>query len=340
MAFVDMPLTELRGYRPDRVEPADFDAFWTATLAAAREFPLDARFERVDTGLRTIEVEDVTFRGFNGQPVKGWLLRPATTTATTVAAEPLPTIVEYVGYGGGRGLPHERLVWASAGYAHLIMDTRGQGAAWQTGDTPDDAPAGPSHPGFATRGILDPATYYYRRLYTDAVRAIEAARTHPAVDPTRVIVAGGSQGGGTALAAAGLVGDLTGVITDVPFMQHIRHATEITDAHPYKEIAEFCKVHRDKLERVFSTISYVDGVNLAARATAPALYSVALMDDVCPPSTVFASFNHYAAAKEIEVYPYNGHEGGGAYQVSRALEFAAGLVQRGSRSSTAPAGNS
>jgi cephalosporin-C deacetylase len=316
MAFVDMTLTDLHAYRPDRPEPADFDAFWTATLAAAREFPLDARFEPVKTRLRTVEVEDVTFAGFGGAPIKGWLLRPAAATG------PLPTVVEYVGYGGGRGLAHERLLWASAGYAHLTMDTRGQGSAWQVGDTADDGPSGNSHPGFTTRGVLDRETYYYRRLYTDAVRAVEAARTHPLVDASRMLVAGASQGGGTAIAAAGLVEGLAGVVTDVPFMQHIRHATEITDGFPYKEIAEFCKVHRDKIEQVFATISYVDGVNFAARATAPALYSVALMDDVCPPSTVFASFNHYAGPKEIEVYPYNGHEGGGAHHGARALEFA------------------
>jgi cephalosporin-C deacetylase len=320
MAFVDMTLKELRDYLPARTAPTDFDAFWAATLAEARTFDLGARFEPVETRLTTVAVEDVTFNGFGGQPVKGWLLRPAN------AAGPLPTVVEYVGYGGGRGLPHERLVWASAGYAHLTMDTRGQGSAWQTGDTPDDGPTGNSHPGFATRGVLNRDTYYYRRLYTDAVRAVEAARTHPAVDPARVLVAGGSQGGGTALATAGLVGDLAGVLTDVPFMQHIRHATEITDGYPYKEIAEFCKVHRDKIEQVFHTISHIDGVNFAARATAPALYSVALMDDICPPSTVFASFNHYAGPKEIEVYPYNGHEGGGAHQVARALEFAQSIV--------------
>jgi cephalosporin-C deacetylase len=326
MAFVDMTLNELRDYLPARAEPADFDTFWAATLAEARAFPLDARFEPVASRLSTVEVEDVTFAGFGGQPVKGWLLRPAHATG------PLPTVVEYVGYGGGRGLPHERLVWASAGYAHLTMDTRGQGSAWQVGDTPDEGPAGNSHPGFTTRGVLDRDTYYYRRLYTDAVRALEAARTHPSVDPARVLVAGGSQGGGIALAVAGLAGlaglsgDLAGVVTDVPFMQHIRHATEITDGYPYKEIAEFCKVHRDKVERVFETISYADGLNFAARATAPALYSVALMDEICPPSTVFASFNHYAGPKEIEVYPYNGHEGGGAHQVARALEFAASML--------------
>ena len=49
-----------------------------------------------------------------------------------------------------------------------------------------------------TRGILEPETYYYRRLITDAVRAVEAVRAHPAVDASRVVVTGGSQGGGSA----------------------------------------------------------------------------------------------------------------------------------------------
>ena len=38
------------------------------------------------------------------------------------------------------------------------------------------------------------------------------------------------------------------------------------------------------------------------------LFSVGLMDDVCPPSTVFASYHHYAGPKDITVYAYNGHE--------------------------------
>ena len=57
------------------------------------------------------------------------------------------------------------------------MDTRGQGSAWSKGDTPDPESDGgnPQYPGFMTRGVLDPKTYYYRRVFTDAVRAVEAA---------------------------------------------------------------------------------------------------------------------------------------------------------------------
>ena len=109
-------------------------------------------------------------------------------------------------------------------------------------------------------------------------------------------------------------------------LQHIRRATEITDAFPYKEIADFCKVHRDKVETVFSTLSYFDGLNFAARAAAPALYSVALMDAICPPETVLASYNHYLGPKEISVYAYNGHEGGGGRHVPASLAFAASVT--------------
>jgi cephalosporin-C deacetylase len=199
------------------------------------------------------------------------------------------------------------------------MDTRGQGSTWRSGDTPDheSESATGNFPGYATRGITAPETYFYRRLMTDAVRAVEAARAHPLVDPTRIALNGGSQGGGLALAVAGLVPDLLLTLTDVPFMCHWRRAIEITDDDPYHEIVRYCKIHRDQADTVMRTLGYFDGMNFAARAKSPALFSVALMDTICPPSTVFAAYNHYAGPKEIEVYPFNGHENGESIQVER-----------------------
>lgn len=317
MALFDMPLERLEAYLPDRNEPPDFDAFWAQTLHEARQHPLDAAFEPVDFGLQTVETFDVTFRGCGGERIKGWLLVPRHRAGR------LPCVVEYIGYGGGRGFPTDWLLWSSAGYAHLVMDTRGQGSASLKGDTPDVEPAGsnPQFPGFMTRGVLDPRSYYYRRVITDAVRAVEAARAHPAVDPSRVALTGGSQGGGLALAASALVPDVRAVLPDVPFLCHFRRATEITDAHPYQEIARFCLTHRDKIDAVFATLAYFDGVNFAARARCEALFSVGMMDTVCPPSTVFAAYNHFAGAKQIRVWRYNQHEGGGPFQTLEKLAF-------------------
>jgi cephalosporin-C deacetylase len=317
MALFDMPLDQLRAYAPAREEPPDFDAFWRETLDEASRHPLAAAFIPHDAGLRTVETFDVTFAGYGGQPVKGWLLVPRERNG------PLPCVVEYLGYGGGRGFPTDWLLWSAAGYAHFVMDTRGQGSSWLKGDTPDPEPEGTNghFPGFMTRGVLSPRTYYYRRVFTDAARAIEAACSHPVVDSRRIAVTGGSQGGGISIAAAGLVPDVQACMPDVPFLCHFRRATEITASNPYEEISRYCLTHRDKVDQVFATLRYFDGVNLAARAQANALFSVGLMDEICPPSTVYAAFNHYAGPKEIEVYRYNHHEGGGTYQNQAKLRF-------------------
>jgi cephalosporin-C deacetylase len=317
MALFDLPLDELRDYRSASVAPEDFDAFWAETLHEARAHDLDARFEPVETHLKTVRVHDVTFAGFGGHPVKGWLTVPAWANG------PLPTVVEFIGYGGGRGLPHTHLLWASAGFAHFVMDTRGQGSGWGGGgDTPDPVGFGPAYPGFMTRGIENPEDYYYRRLFTDAVRAVEAARSHPLTDPARTAAVGASQGGGITLAVGGLVPDLAAVAPDVPFLCDFPRATTLTDRDPYREIGNYLKTRRGRTEQVLRTLSYFDGVHFAARGTAPALFSAALEDQTCPPSTVFAAFNAWAGEdKAIEVYDFNDHEGGGPYQQAAQLAW-------------------
>ncbi|MCF4119944.1 acetylxylan esterase [Antribacter sp. KLBMP9083] len=324
MALFDLPLADLETYRPEIDEPDDFDAFWTATLDEARAVGGTPTLERVDTGLTQVVVDDVTFPGFGGHPVKAWLARPAN------ADGPLPAVVEFLGYGGGRGLPHERIGLAAAGYAHFVMDTRGQGSGWGAGGgTPDPVGSGPASPGVMTRGILDPHDHYYRRVFTDGVRAVDAVRAIDGIDASSVSVVGASQGGGISVAVAGLVPDLRAAMPDVPFLTHYRHAVQITDGFPYAEITQYLRVHRspEVAAQVWRTLSYLDGVSFARRARAAALYSVALMDGTCPPSTVYAAFNAWGAttgeapAKEIDVYPYNGHEGGEAYRFPRHLAW-------------------
>ena len=314
----DLPLPELRAYSPALAEPADLDAFWAGTLADARGHDLAVTCTKVDTGLTVIESFDVSFAGFGGATIRAWLHLPAQRSG------PLPAVVEYIGYGGGRGLPHERVLYAAAGYAHLFMDTRGQGSTWLPGDTPDPGVTGaPAHPGFMTQGVLDPATYYYRRVFTDAVRAVEAVRSLDFVDPNRVVVAGGSQGGAITLAAASLLPDVAGAMPDVPFLSDFPRALTLVDSDPYGEVVRYLKTHRDHVDRVLNTLSYFDVAILDRRAKAPALFSVGLMDGICPPSTVYAAYNAYGGQKEIREYPYNDHEGGQGFHELEKLRWLA-----------------
>lgn len=341
MPHFDLSPSDLKSYRPDREEPADFDDFWGATLSASRKVAKAPILSPHDGGISSLRIDDVTFSGFSGDPIRAWLRRPLAAPGL------LPVIVEFVGYGQGRGLAHESLHWASAGFAHLIVDTRGQGSVWGAGgETGDPYGAGPAVPGFVTRGLANPGQHYYRRVLTDGVLAIDAVRQMEGLDPNRIVVTGHSQGGGIAVAVAGLVDGLCAVMPDVPFLSHYRRAVSITNEGPYAEITRYLSVHRDEVDQAFLTLSYLDGVNFAVRAKAPALYSVGLMDPICPPSTVYAAFNVYgegaghgdgggagygagagepgvaAVTKEIDVYPYNEHEGGSAYRFARQLSWA------------------
>lgn len=318
MPLTDLPLDELRAFRPTIDEPADFDAFWTDTLAQSRACVGSVERVRATSPISELVVEDFTFPGFAGDPVKAWITRPRGDQAR-------PAVVEYLGYGGGRGLVGERLQWAAAGYVHVLMDTRGQGSGWGTGgDTPDPHGAGPAVPGFMTRGIEDPATYYYRRVFTDGVRLVDAVRDLPFVDPARVAVTGGSQGGAITLAVAALVPGLTAAMPDVPFLCHFRRSVELTPELPFREVTRYLSIHRDRDDMVLRTLSYFDGVNFARRVTASALFSVALMDPIVLPSSVFAAYNHLTVDdREIVVYPYNEHEGGQHHQWLRQTEWLA-----------------
>lgn len=328
MAQFDLPVEQLREYRSFEREPEDFDDRWRGTLQAARRHDPVISSHPFDNALAAVDCWDVRFAGFAGEPVAGWFSRPA---GVPLSAE-LPVVVEYLGYGRGRGLPHERLLWTAAGCAHLLVDSRGQGGHYGSGgDTPDSGPVPPSAPGVVTRGILDHENHYYRRLLTDAARAVDAARALPGTDAGAVIVAGNSQGGLLSLAAAGLVPDVAACLTSAPFLCHPARALQITEAAPWEELVQYLSVYRDAEAAVMRTLSYVDGIALARRALAPAHFATGLRDTVCPPSTVFAAFNAYGehsdtnVSRRIEIYPFNHHEGGDAVNTRRQLDWLAGL---------------
>ncbi|GAA5211955.1 acetylxylan esterase [Microbacterium kyungheense] len=306
LTLVDEPTTQS--------DPSDFDAFWAETLAETRRHPLDVTIAPRPTRLAVIDVFDVTFRGFGGTPIHAWLRVPRG------AGGPLPGLVQFFGYGNGRGHALRDLRWAAAGYAHLVVDARGQGH----GDTDDDhADGGPSAGGFLTRGIRSPHEYYYRRVYADAVRAVDALRSIDLVDPARVGAVGASQGGGIALALAGLVPDLAVAIVQAPFLCELDRAADLSDEHPYALLTQYFADRRLDTAAALDTLRYFDGVNHAKRANAPALLSTGLRDGIAPPGTVLPAFTAYAGPKQIVLWPYNGHEAGGDLDEENALEFAA-----------------
>jgi cephalosporin-C deacetylase len=296
MALVDMPLVELEKYKPPVERPADFDAFWDGVLQEVAALPRELRLEPVDYPAKGARVHRATFTGLGGARLSGWFITPD-------GPGPFPALVFYHGYSWFRGEPWGYLPWIAQGYAVLAVDVRGQ-----AGDSDDHRSwSGGAVGGWMTRGISDPATYYYRDVYGDAVQAVEVLAARPEVDASRIAATGGSQGGGLTLVAAALSPRVMAAAPDIPFLCHFRRAVHVSDSMPYREFDEYLLRHPEREASMWRTLQYFDVLHLADRIRCPVLMSVGLRDLVCPPSTIFAVFNHLRGPKEIAVYPAHGH---------------------------------
>jgi cephalosporin-C deacetylase len=294
MPWFDLSIEQLREYRTPTAEPAGLDRWWALRLEQAAAAAGPPQLVPYPAGVyEPVEVHDVTFSGAGGDPVRAWYLRPAGSSRP-------PVVVKFIGYGGGRGLPADHLLLPALGYAVFVMDTRGQGGRWSTGATD------PANSQVMTQGITRPEDYYYTALFTDAARAVLTAAQLGGVP--HVAVSGASQGGGLALAAAALVPALVTVChADVPFLCDIQRAITLTGAAPYSEVPEFLAQNTELADAALDTLRYVDCALLARRITAQCLLSTGLMDETCPPSTVFAAYNEITAGKDISVNPFGTH---------------------------------
>jgi cephalosporin-C deacetylase len=297
MPSIDMPLEQMRQYKPSLYREEDFDSFWDSTIGAAIKQPLNAELIPYDLPARGLEIYAVRFDGFEGGRLAGWYVRPDKQGK-------FPGLCVYHGYSGRGTRPLELIQFASQGMCVLSMDCRGQ-----NGQSQDASVCGEGHHmGWMTQGIRSPQNYYYRYVYADAVRALELLARREEVDADRLAITGGSQGGGLSLAVSALSDRPILSLPDIPFLCDYRRAIAITPAGPYPEIPSFLKSFPHLYEQAIRTLSYFDCMNLAPRIKSKTVISNCLWDDVCPPSTIFAAYNHITTEKRMEVYPFHKHE--------------------------------
>ena len=296
MPWFDLPLEQLRQYRTETEEPPELDKWWQLRLAQALGQAREPGPIRYKSDIYTpVEVYDAEFSGAGGDRIRAWYLRPAGADGRT------PVVVKFVGYGGGRGLPTEHALLPALGYSVFVMDTRGQGGRWTTGETrdhPEGQPGGPREcPGHdqgnraAGRLLLHPPVHRRRDggrrgPRTDGRAPGRGERQQPGWGPR----AGRRRPGPEQVAVCH---------ADVPFLCDIQRAITLAPEAPYTEVPEFLAHQLDLIPAALDTLRYVDCALLARRITARCLLSVGLMDTICPPSTVFAAYNEITAAKDI-----------------------------------------
>lgn len=301
----DLPREELPSYAGTNPRPDDHDAFWQAALAELDS--LTDPPEHTPAGVTPpagVECADVWFSGVGGARVHAQLVRPVDRT------RPGPALVLFHGYWGSVGDWSAKYGWAQAGFTVLAMDVRGQGGL----STDPGGTSGRTIDGHFIRGVMTdaPEHWLFRNVFLDAAQVTRYAGRLDGVDPARVAVHGGSQGGALALVAAALVPEVARCASRYPFLCDFQRVWELDLAEEaFRELREhfrrFDPQHRLAGE-LWQRLGYLDVQHLASRIRAEVMLQTCLCDTICPPSTQFAAYNKVSGPKSVQIYPDFGHE--------------------------------
>ena len=319
MARFDLPLDELRGFRPEVAEPADFDDFWAATIAAARAVPTAPVLRPVDgpiTPVRRVRRDVRRLRRRTGGRLADRAARPSRRAARRRRvrrvrrwARPGARAAGLAGRGlrplpDGHPRPGQQL-------GHRRRHPRPVRERTGRPRFPDPRHRQPAD-------LLLPKGFHRRCPSSGCGAAVPTDRRRPRRghrrEPGRRDRARGRRPGRRAGRRD------AGRAVSLPLRARGRddrrgsvrrdRAVPVGSPGPgRRRVPNAVLLRRRQLRQ-------------ASDRAQPVLGRVA--GPITPPSTVFAAHNAYLGATAIEVYPFNEHEGGqGAHWVEQARWLAA-----------------
>ena len=304
----DFPFEQLKTYQGINPRPADFDQFWDQSLAEMHA--LDARVELVPAEFQTgfAECFHLYFTGMDRARIHAKLLQPKN------APKPHPAVVMFHGYSGNSGDWSDKLGYVGQGFTVAALDCRGQGGLSED----RSAVAHSTFHGHIIRGLDDalagaPEKLLFRDIFLDTAQLARIVMQMPGVDPQRVGATGGSQGGALTVACAALEPRIQRAAPVFPFLSDYQRVWEMDQAKDaYAELKDYFRLFdpsHKKEDAIFEKLGYIDIQHLAPRIRGQVMWSIGLMDTICPPSTQFAVYNKITAPKSMSIYPDYGHEG-------------------------------
>jgi beta-galactosidase len=275
---------------------AGFSEYWEEALTELKAVAPAFKITKV-AGLSTDRRDGymAEMKSVNGITIRGYYFVPR-------APGKYPAILHVPGYGYGfdEGKPFVNIRDNVIDFAICV---RGHGIS-----------ADVFHPGFGTPGIwgyklCSEKDNAYRAIYMDCVRAVEFLLSRVEVDTNKIYVMGGSQGGGLALATAGLCHDnIKGCAYFDPFMTDTRDQLKIRTVCN-SEIRSYLQYYNNEcsFEDALKIQDLIDVKGFAERIECPVYFTTALFDDDCPSHMGFAAYNRIKTKKHFKIYPDDSH---------------------------------
>lgn len=283
--------------KPTVDNPADFTEFWNKAKADLANIPMDARMTLIpERCTEKVNVYHVSLQNFrNNSRLYGILCVPKKEGK-------YPALLSVPGAGvrpyyGNIAMAEKGLITFEIGIHGVpvnmdvsVYNNLGAGAL----------------NGYQNFNLDDRDRFYYKRVYLGCVRANDFIFSLPQFDGKNLAVTGGSQGGALSIITAGLDPRVKYLAAYYPALSDVTGYLKGRAGgwpHYFDQNNLAFNNKKDKIE----TTGYYDVVNFARLLKVPGLYTWGFNDDVCPPTSMYASYNVISAPKSLYLALETGH---------------------------------
>lgn len=281
--------------RPTTTLPDDFTRFWDEAKAQASQVPMEVKVRRDEAqSTDRADVYYVRIQSYRrGNYVYGVLTVPK-------GDGPFPGVLRFPGaavrgFSGPNSLAAEGMVVLEIGIHGIPVDQdREIYSALQSG----------SLAGYAAMGLENRNTFYYKRVYMGCVRALDYLCSLDSVDPERIAVYGGSQGGMLSIVTAALDSRVKYMVCQFPaFCDVTGYYNGRAGGWPHL----FINRNEISIAEKINTSKYFDTVNFARFVHIPGFYTWGFNDLTCCPTSTFSAYNVIPGPKDLRLALDSGH---------------------------------
>ncbi len=279
--------------------PKDLKQYWDRekqTLKALLMKVKTQNMEIKDSGLVCFDIE-INCTG--PKPVRGYYAKPS---HAKIRSLPIVLLVHAAGVKGSwcRSETANALNYAKKGAICFDLNAHGM-LNGQTEEYYSNLETGELKDYYAI-GLENREDFYFRGMYLRLLQTIEFLTRQPEWDGKRIIVMGESQGGGQALAAAGLDNRVSAVVATVPAMCDWGGTLVGRKGgwpQPFGRPGD-----QEKMKNV---LPYFDTAHLLKNSKATLVVEIGLIDHTCPSTSVYAAINQAKGKKIIYPVTYREH---------------------------------
>ena len=282
--------------RPMTDMPEDFAAFWERAKAENAKIPMDPRVERAEQWCTDkVDVYYVRLQSFRKDNyVYGYVSVPK-------SKGPHPAVLYVPGAGVAKTKPSTYM--AEKGVITMTLGIHGIPL-----DMPDenyDILKNGALYNYQFVNLDNRDQYYYKRVFMGCIRAIDYLFTRPEFDGERLMVSGGSQGGGLSIVTTALDPRVKYFVCFYPALcDHMGYLYDRAGGWPH--MFDRTRAYFRTAGRILNS-RYYDAANFARLIRVPGFFSWGYNDLSCPITSMYSAYNVVTAPKELVLELRNGH---------------------------------